>query len=282
MKNISDIAKLAGVSKSTVSRFLNNGSVSKKTSEKLTKIIAEHDYQPNQFAQSLRARQTHLIGAIIPRMNSYAVDETIKGLAKQCQKYESQLILNYTGLNIEAEIQALETLARSKVDGIVLMATDITERHIEVINKMNVPIVIVGQQHEQLHSIVHDDYKAGQIIGEWIGQQGYQQVEVFSVSEKDIAVGIHRKRGLLDQLAKYQIKPNIHETNFTYVEAQKDVMKPHQIYGFGGDPMTQLVSPSIKTIHYNYFEAGQCAMEEIQQMLKKQDMPYSVTVDVNI
>ncbi|MCD0794313.1 LacI family transcriptional regulator, partial [Staphylococcus aureus] len=125
------------------------------------------------------------------------------------QKYESQLILNYTGLNIEAEIQALETLARSKVDGIVLMATDITERHIEVINKMNVPIVIVGQQHEQLHSIVHDDYKAGQIIGEWIGQQGYQQVEVFSVSEKDIAVGIHRKRGLLDQLAKYQIKPNI-------------------------------------------------------------------------
>ncbi len=49
---------------------------------------------------------------------------------------------------------------------------------------MNVPIVIVGQQHEQLHSIVHDDYKAGQIIGEWIGQQGYQQVEVFSVSEK--------------------------------------------------------------------------------------------------
>ena len=33
--------------------------------------------------------------------------------------------------------------------------------------------------------------------------------------KKDIAVGIHRKRGLLDQLAKYQIKPNIHETNFT-------------------------------------------------------------------
>ncbi|UMT77537.1 LacI family DNA-binding transcriptional regulator [Staphylococcus roterodami] len=316
MKNISDIAKLAGVSKSTVSRFLNNGSVSKKTSEKLTKIIDEHDYQPNQFAQSLRARQTHLIGAIIPRMNSYAVDETIKGLAKQCEKYGSQLILNYTGLNIEAEIQALETLARSKVDGIVLMATDITKKHIEVINKMKVPTVIVGQQHEQLHSIVHDDYKAGQIIGEWIGQQDYRHVEVFSVSEKDIAVGIHRKRGLLDQLAKYQITPNVHESNFTYNDAQQDVaqvlknvkqvdaivgatdtialaaykyysgkedaMKPKQIYGFGGNPMTQLVSPTIKTIHYNYYEAGQCAMEEIQQMLKKKDLPYSVTVEVSI
>ena len=42
---------------------------------------------------------------------------------------------------------------------------------------MNVPIVIVGQQHEQLHSIVHDDYKAGQIIGEWIGQQDINKLK---------------------------------------------------------------------------------------------------------
>ena len=47
MKNISDIAKLAGVSKSTVSRFLNNGSVSPATKEKITKIIEENNYQPN-------------------------------------------------------------------------------------------------------------------------------------------------------------------------------------------------------------------------------------------
>lgn len=45
MKNISDIAKLAGVSKSTVSRFLNNGSVSPATKEKITKIIEENNYQ---------------------------------------------------------------------------------------------------------------------------------------------------------------------------------------------------------------------------------------------
>ncbi|MDN8849034.1 LacI family DNA-binding transcriptional regulator, partial [Staphylococcus aureus] len=58
MKNIADIAKIAGVSKSTVSRYLNNGSVSLKTKQRLDKIIRENDYQPNQFAQSLRARRT--------------------------------------------------------------------------------------------------------------------------------------------------------------------------------------------------------------------------------
>ena len=143
MKNISDIAKLAGVSKSTVSRFLNNGSVSPATKEKITKIIEENNYQPNQFAQSLRARRTNLIGAIIPRMNSYAVDETIKGLVHQCNQHRYQLLLNYTGLKIDGEISALKTLSRSKVDGIVLMATHITEAHIEVIEKIDVPVIIV-------------------------------------------------------------------------------------------------------------------------------------------
>ena len=143
MKNISDIAKLAGVSKSTVSRFLNDGSVSPHTKEKLSRIIAEHNYQPNQFAQSLRAKHTNLIGAIIPRMNSHAVDETIKGIVDVCQEHQYQLLLNYTGLDVQAEIMALETFSRSKVDGIVLMATTLTAQHLEVIDKIDVPVILV-------------------------------------------------------------------------------------------------------------------------------------------
>ena len=126
MKNIDDIAKLAGVSKSTVSRYLNDGSVSMKTKKKLDKIIHEHDYQPNQFAQSLRAYRTNMIGAIIPRMNSFAVDETIKGVKTICDKQNYRLLLNYTNLNSDLELDALETFYRSKVDGIIFMATDIT------------------------------------------------------------------------------------------------------------------------------------------------------------
>ena len=133
MKNISDIANLAGVSKSTVSHFLNGGSVSPQTKRKLSRIIEEHDYQPNQFAQSLRAKHTNLIGAIIPRMNSHAVDETVKGIVSVCHQHQYQLLLNYTGLDIRAEIEALETFSRSKVDGIILMATTLTDEHLEVI-----------------------------------------------------------------------------------------------------------------------------------------------------
>ena len=58
-----------------------------------------------------------------------------------------QLLLNYTGLELEAELAALETLSRSKVDGIVLMATNITEQHIQIIEKINVPVIVGKNMH---------------------------------------------------------------------------------------------------------------------------------------
>ena len=98
-------------------------------------------------------------------MNSHAVDETVKGIVSVCHQHQYQLLLNYTGLDIRAEIEALETFSRSKVDGIILMATTLTDEHLEVIEKLNVPVILVGQSYPNLHSIIHDDYQAGFIVG---------------------------------------------------------------------------------------------------------------------
>lgn len=73
------------------------------------------------------------------------------------------------------------------------MATHITEAHIEVIEKIDVPVIIVGQEHDRLYSIYHDDYEAGYKIGVLIGEKGCRNVHFFGVSEEDIAVGIQRK-----------------------------------------------------------------------------------------
>ena len=126
-------------------------------------------------------------------------------------------MLNYTGLEMYAEITALETLSRSKVDGIVLMATNITSQHIEVIEKINVSVIIVGQEHHQLHRIFHDDYEAGYEIGTQVGEKGYRNIQFFSVSEKDVAVGVHRKQGFVDALKNYEVRPQItkHLLNMT-------------------------------------------------------------------
>ena len=58
MTTITDIAKIVGVSKSTVSRYLNGGSVSYETKKKIENIISKTGYTPNAFAQSLKAKKT--------------------------------------------------------------------------------------------------------------------------------------------------------------------------------------------------------------------------------
>ncbi len=60
MVTINDIAKMAGVAKSTVSRYLNGGSVSQKTKDKIDIIIKETGYVPNTFAQSLKMKNTNI------------------------------------------------------------------------------------------------------------------------------------------------------------------------------------------------------------------------------
>ncbi|MBP9594842.1 MAG: LacI family DNA-binding transcriptional regulator, partial [Trichococcus sp.] len=90
MVTINDIAKMAGVAKSTVSRYLNGGAVSGKTKAKLDAIVAEHDYKPNKFAQSLKAKRTHMVGTIIPRLNSFATNEALRGLESSLRLSKNQ------------------------------------------------------------------------------------------------------------------------------------------------------------------------------------------------
>ena len=65
-----DIAKMAGVGKTTVSRYFNGGYVKDETRDKIKKIIDEYHYQPNTFAQSLKAKETKIIGIIAPTLTS--------------------------------------------------------------------------------------------------------------------------------------------------------------------------------------------------------------------
>ncbi|MEE1410648.1 MAG: LacI family DNA-binding transcriptional regulator, partial [Bulleidia sp.] len=76
---IDDIAKRVNVSKSTVSRYLNGGSVKPSTRDKIQKIVDELDYHPNAFAR-LNAKQSRMIGVIVPTINSKVTARVITSI----------------------------------------------------------------------------------------------------------------------------------------------------------------------------------------------------------
>jgi LacI family sucrose operon transcriptional repressor len=236
-KTIADIARMAGVAKSTVSRFLNGGAVSVDTRRKIEKVVKATGYVPNTFAQSLKAKRTNIIGTVVPRLDSFATSHTLMGIDEELRAQHYQMLISNTSQDVKREIEALYELGRQKISGIILLAAQITDEHLTAIRDIRIPVLLVGQQHEQIHSLIHDDYRAGYDIGAYVLSQGHREIAYVGVTEKDVAVGVRRKEGFkqavrdalphqahmddvkqLEQAAGYDIR--YYETGFKMSDAR--------------------------------------------------------------
>ncbi|MFJ8248264.1 LacI family DNA-binding transcriptional regulator [Peribacillus asahii] len=308
MKNIADIAKLAGVAKSTVSRYLNGGSVSEVTKRKIEDIIAETGYMPNAFAQSLKAKKTNIIGIIVPQLDSYETSQTLIGIDEQLRELNYLMLVSHTNRNLNREIENIYTLAKQKVAGIILLATQITDRHVQAISEIDIPVLLVGQHHDEIHSLVHHDEEAGYTMGKYIIEQGHRRLAFLGVSEADIAVGVKRKEGFKRatrdvnncEVRYFETKANMREVAANALDIFNDffpsalicatdeiaigVVKAAytkgmhvpanlSVTGFGGYEITAMMHPALTTVQFYFIEAGKKAADHIVQLVNGQDIP---------
>lgn len=119
--NINEIAWLAGVSRTTVSRYLNNGYVSEEKKEKIRKVIEETGYQPSTQAQMLRTKKTKLVGVVLPKINSDTISREVAGISDVLAKRGYQIILANTNNDIEEELKSLSLFRDNQVDGVILL-----------------------------------------------------------------------------------------------------------------------------------------------------------------
>lgn len=317
MATIQDIAKKAGVTKSTVSRYLNGGSISVETAQKIEKIIKEENYTPSPFARSLKAKSSSMIGVIVPRMDSSATAKTLIGIDEVVEELNYDLLMNNARQDSKREIKAIEEFARNKVAGIILIATEITSEHIKVIKKCPVPVVIVGQEHQEIHSVVHDDYQAGFELVEALAKQGFHEMTYVGVSNRDHAVGVVRKEGIfagakanhfdtIEQLeGDFSIQKALsiglelfQKPNHPLVIAATDniavaLMKAAQqcgrkipeevaIAGFGGYEIGQFMNPTLTTVEFQFNEAGRVSMQLLDKLIRKVPCEMRTTIPVHV
>ncbi|GLY11696.1 LacI family DNA-binding transcriptional regulator [Pseudobacillus badius] len=308
MKTIADIAKLAGVAKSTVSRYLNGGSVSEQMKKRLEAIIEETGYTPNTFAQSLKAKKTNMIGTIVPGLDSYETSQILAGIDNELRKWNSHMLVSNTNQNLARELELIYRLAKQKVAGIILLATEITEAHLQAFEEIAIPVLLVGQQHEEVHSLVHNDEEAGYAIGKYIIEQGHRRLAFLGVSEQNIAIGINRKEGFKRAVREANgCEVHFFETGFTMKEAaegalavfegyfpsalicatddiaigavkaayQKGMHVPANISvtGFGGYSITEMMNPALTTVKLHFIEAGEKAARHIIKLANGEDIP---------
>lgn len=200
---IRDIAALAGVSTSTVSRVLNDsGYVKAGVRERVEAVISQTHYTPSELAKQLKSHRSGLIGVIIPKINSYTTSETVAGISSALEPLSYQILLANTANSAAEEAAAYDLFRRQRVAGVLHLATTVNDDLIHAIREAGLPMVMIGQDasHLGVTSVIQNERSAARQMTEHLLGRGHTRIGLVTVGEEDIQVGGERTAGYVDAL----------------------------------------------------------------------------------
>ncbi|PMC36784.1 LacI family transcriptional regulator [Bacillus sp. UMB0899] len=131
MVTIYDIARLSGVSKSTVSRVISNQSyVSAETKNKVIKVMQEHNYVPNSLAKQFRQKQTKCLAILIPDLHHPYFSELVRYISAESYKSGFKTVVHQTFSDENVEREVYTQLQRKEFDALILTSSALSEEEI--------------------------------------------------------------------------------------------------------------------------------------------------------
>ena len=185
MITMSEIAKLAHVSQSTVSRVLNGSlTVDPVLRERVLACAQEHDYQFNALAQSLQGSKTMLLGVLVTDISNGFFADLAKAIEGEARKQGYSMILFNSDGDSEKEQFYLDITKRYRVDGVI--AVPILQDNLcwpSCIDRLDVPAVAVTRRVEGLDSVYLDHWEASGLVAQRMLEQGCKRF--LFVGQKD-------------------------------------------------------------------------------------------------
>ncbi|MCG3737497.1 LacI family DNA-binding transcriptional regulator [Vibrio cincinnatiensis] len=145
MATMKDIARVAGVSTSTVSHVINKTRyVSDEIAERVNKVAQELNYAPSALARSLKMNRTRTIGMLVTTSTNPFFGEVVKGVERSCYQQGYNLILCNTEGDNERMKSSINTLLQKRVDGLILMCSTLEGERIDVFDRYpDIPVVVM-------------------------------------------------------------------------------------------------------------------------------------------
>lgn len=186
---IKDIAQLAGVSTTTVSKILNNKdeSISEGTRARVKQIMQEHNYTPNNIARTLVTKRSYCIGVVIPDIRNTFFPELIRGIEDTAHQLNYNLIICNTDDDIQKQNKYLDILHKRMVDGIILTASQ-EEQNQEIFNS-NLPLVLVDRDipiGNPVGKIMVDNQKGGYMATSYLADKGCKNIVFLSGTQNSV------------------------------------------------------------------------------------------------
>lgn len=305
MATIVDVAKLAGVTPTTVSRVINNrGYISEKTRNKVNEAMDQLGYQPNEIARSLTKQKSNTIGVIVPHISHPYFAKLISNLENEAAKSGYKIILCNSKEKAEKEKQYLDMCKSNRVAGIILCSGNVESNKI---NTGNIPVVLLEKNFEEGKlGIQCDNYQGGKLATEHLIDCGCKRLLHFSgVIDEDMPAD-NREKAFIDIcneknveyfIRKYDINTYNEMNYYEYIKdtlneiknidgifASSDLIAAQviqvcnelniripsdvKLVGFDDVEIAKLTTPTITTIHQPIKEMARLAVELIDSKYK--------------
>jgi DNA-binding LacI/PurR family transcriptional regulator len=206
---IKDIARLLGLSKSTVSRALTEHSdINPITKQKVLELAKKMDYQPNLLAQNLKQKRTNTIGVIIPETVNRFFAKAVGGIQQVANRAGYNVIICQSDESMATERNNLQTLLASRVDGLLVSVSKETDKqdHFEQVIDKGVPLVFFDRIVEgiQASHVYSDNYEITREGTDHLIAQGCRRI-AFVAGPQHLYTSKNRLAGYLDALSKNNI-----------------------------------------------------------------------------
>ncbi len=289
---LKDVADLAGVSVTTVSRVINNyGSLSKKTIAKVHAAMRELNYQPNALARAMQGKPSKFIGLIFPNITNPFFAELINDLEYRLFGLGYKTIIASSAENEQIEHDYLGMLMANQVDGIISSSHNLGIREYQQITSTvvsfdrylagNIPIVAC------------DNYHGGELSAQYLIEHGAKRIAVMIDEDTSVSPTLNRVQGTVDYLTKHHANYtplDLKRTNFVEtfpgkydgviatndlqaleirnvaIQAGKKINDDFIVTGYDGSRMIRTIEPSLPTVVQ---PTEQIADELIETLMKK-------------
>jgi DNA-binding LacI/PurR family transcriptional regulator len=200
---IKDVAKLAKVAPSTVSRVIaNNPRISEKTKKKVREAMDELGYHPNFIARSLASQSTQAIGLVMPSSTDVVFQNpffptVLRGLSEGAHEKHYALYMTTGKTDNEILDGVIQMVQGGRVDGVVLLYSKIEDKVLMYLQERGIPFVVIGKPFKHVEEITHvdnDNFRATKEVTEYLIQLGHDHI-AFVGGNLNLVVTVERLLG---------------------------------------------------------------------------------------
>ncbi len=177
--SIKDIARLAHVSHSTVSRALHGSpQVSPATAARIRKIAENAGYRASAAARSLVMGRSSMIGVVVTNIADPFVAGVVSGIEDVAEKHGYSVFLANSNAEPEREVRVVRSFEERRVDGIIVTSSRVGALYVPLMERMHVPVVLLNNQHpsEFAHSVLINNVEASLEVVRHLIRLGHRRI----------------------------------------------------------------------------------------------------------